>query len=413
MKTTHGLLLALGAAVLAAGDASAQRGRQNSGAASLPQVTCASGATGGSFAIAAQAALNRTLIPGLGAPQKQGFYQQAYTQATQGIAADANNPFNYFLAAQASAGLNEVVRADSLFRKTVQLCPEFASEVTPALKALGEQAMETARVALTERNDTTGAIAGWTLATKLDSTNVDAVFYAGYFSLLRGDAARAIPVFRRILAMPAPAATDTNGVERRNVAVSAVLGYGGQQFNMDSSAKALDILNSVRAVDRQSHDAHYWASLALYKLQRWNDLATVTARVVELAPANYNAYMLQHDAHKMMADALKAQGNAAQEAQHRQESMRAQAAGEALPVQVDQVSLSTSGTTTTVRGVAIGGTAAAGTPIRLEFFLSTPSGDVGSGTVNVAAPAKDARASFELPVQVTAAPTGFRYRLVR
>jgi hypothetical protein len=77
------------------------------------------------------------------------------------------------------------------------------------------------------------------------------------------------------------------------------------------------------------------------------------------------------------------------------------------------VNLSTTGTTTTVRGVVIGGAAAAGTPIRLEFFLSTPSGDVGTGTVNVAAPAKDARANFEISVQVTSAPTGFRYRLVR
>ena len=48
MKTTHGLLLALGAAVLGttttAGDASAQRGGRGNATQSLPQVTCASGA---------------------------------------------------------------------------------------------------------------------------------------------------------------------------------------------------------------------------------------------------------------------------------------------------------------------------------------------------------------------------------
>jgi tetratricopeptide (TPR) repeat protein len=413
MKTTHGLLLALGAAVLAAGDAPAQRGRNNSGASSLPQVTCASGATGGSFATAAQGALNRTLIPGLGAPQKQGFYQQALDQANQGIAADANNPFNYFLAAQAAAGLNQPARADSLFRKTVQLCPEFASEVTPARARLGEQAMEVARVALVDRSDTVAAIAGWTLATQLDSTNADAAFYAGYFSLLRGDNARAIPVFRRILTLPPPADTDTSAIERRDVAVRAVLGYGGQLFNQDQNAQAIEVLNTIRTVDPQNHDAHYWTTLALYKLQRWNDLAATTARVVELAPLNYNAFMLLHDAHKMTADALKAQGNAAQEAQRRQESMRAQATGEGLPVQVENVGLSANGTTTTVRGVVVGGSAAAGTPIRLEFHLTTPSGEVGTATVNVAAPAKDAKANFELPVPVTAVPTGFHYRVVR
>jgi tetratricopeptide (TPR) repeat protein len=418
MKTTHGLLLALGAAVLAttaAGDASAQRGRGNA-TMSLPQVTCASGAspaTAGSFAGTAQTAYNRTLIPNLPAAQKQGLYQQAYDQATQGIAADANNPFNYFLAGQASVGLGQVARADSLFKKTVQLCPEFASEVTPARASLGEQAMEAARVALVEHSDTTAAIAAWTLASQLDSTNVDAAFYAGYFSLLKGDNARAMPVFRRILAMPAPAATDSNGVERRDVAVRAVLGYGGQLFNQNQNEQALEALNAVRAADPQNHDANYWASLALYKLQRWNDLAAISGKVVELGPLDYNAFMLAHDAHKLMADALKAQGNTAQEGQHRNEAVRMQAAGEALPVQVEQVSVSSTGSTATVRGQVVGGAAAAGTPIRLEFTLSTPSGDVGTGTVNVVAPAKDQRASFELPVQVTSAPTGFRYRLAR
>jgi tetratricopeptide (TPR) repeat protein len=340
------------------------------------------------------------------------FFQQSYDQATQAIAADANNPFNYFVAAQAAAGLGQPARADSFFQKTVQLCPEFAAEVTPARARLGEAAMEAARVALVDRSDTTAAIAAWTLASQLDSTNADANFYAGYFSLLKGDNARAIPVFRRILAMPPPAAGDTNGLERRDVAVRAVLSQGGQLFNQDQNAQAVEALNAVRAVDPQNHDAQYWTTLALYKLQRWPDLAAAAARVVELAPLNYNAFMLMHDAHKLIADQVKAQGNATQEAQHRQEAMRAQGAGEALPVQVDQVALATDGTTTTVRGVVVGGAAAAGTPIRLEFHLSTPSGDVGTGTVNVAAPAKDARANFELPVPVTGVPTGFRYRVV-
>jgi hypothetical protein len=38
---------------------------------------------------------------------------------------------------------------------------------------------------------------------------------------------------------------------------------------------------------------------------------------------------------------------------------------------------------------------------------------VGTGTVNVAAPAKDAKANFELPVQVTVVPTGFHYNVAR
>lgn len=417
MKTTHGLLLALGAAALAAtaGEAEAQRNRGR-GTESLPQVTCASGAnpgTAGTFATAAQGALNRTMLPNLAAPQKQTFYQQAWDQASQGMTADANNPFNTFLAAQAAAGLDQPGRADSLFQKTVQLCPEFAAEVTPLRARLGEQAMESARLALVERNDTTAAIAGWTLAAQLDTTNIDANFYAGYFSLIKGDNERAMPVFRRILTMPAPAATDTNGIERRDVAVRAMLGYGGQLFNQDRSAQAVEVLSAVRTADPQNHDAVYWTALSLYKLQRWNDLAPVTQRVVELGPLNYNAFMLLHDAHKSLADALKAQNNTAQEQQRRQAALQASTAGNALPVQMESVQHSTNGSTTTVRGTVSGGAAAAGTAVRVEFTLSTPSGDVGSGTVNIAAPAQGATATFELPIQVTAHPTGYRYRLAR
>jgi tetratricopeptide (TPR) repeat protein len=415
MKSNHGLRLALGAALLAtlANGAAAQRGGR-AGAVSLPSVTCASGATGGTHAMAAQGAYNRTLIPNLPTAQKQAFYQQAYDQAMQGVTTDANNPFNYFLAGQGAAGLGRLGQADSLFRKTVELCPEFADEVTPARAELGNAAMEQARAAFAERNDTTAAIAAWTLATQLDSTNVDARFYVGYFSLLRGDTQRAIPVFRQVLAAPAPAATDSDAVQRREVAVRAVLGYAGTLFNQNQNAPALEALNAVRAVDPRNHDANYWATLTLYKMQNWAELSRASSTVVELAPLNYNAYMLMHDAHVSLANALKARSApAAQETQERNLAMRAQSQADSRPVQSELVTHTTQRTVTTVKGVAVGNNAPAGTPVRVEFILSTPLGDVGTGTVNIAAPAKEAQAPFEFPVTVTTAPTGFRYRVVR
>jgi tetratricopeptide (TPR) repeat protein len=243
---------------------------------------------------------------------------------------------------------------------------------------------------------------------------VDARFYVAYFSLLRGDNQRAMPVFRQILADAPPAATDSNAVQRREVAVRAVLGYAGQLFNQNQNVPALEALNSVRAADPRNHDAAYWTTLTLYKMQNWAELSRVTTQVVELAPLNYNAYMLMHDAHVSLANALKSRSApAAQETAERNLAMRAQAIADSMAIQVEQVSLSTDGTTTTVKGVAIGNSAAAGSPVRIEFILSTPMGDVGTGTVNIAAPAKEAQASFEFPVTVTSTPTGFRYRVVR
>jgi hypothetical protein len=83
-----------------------------------------------------------------------------------------------------------------------------------------------------------------------------------------------------------------------------------------------------------------------------------------------------------------------------------------MPVQLEDVILQNGQGTTTVHGTVKPGKAAAGTPLRIEFTLSTPAGDVGKGTVNVTAPAAGASSTFDLPVQVTDTPTGFRYHVV-
>lgn len=415
MKMNHGMLLALGAAALAttvAGSgAAAQRGRGNTHA-SATSFTCASGAQPSAATNAAQATYNRSLIPGLAAAMKNGYYQQSYDAAMTAAATDANNPFNYYLAAQAAVGLGRVAQADSLFARTVQLCPEAAGEIAPARAQLGEQAMEAARVALTEKNDTATAIRNWQLAAQLDTTNRDATFYAGYFSYLHGNSAAAVPVFRRILSGPAPAATDTSAIQRRDVAVRILLGYGGDLFNKNQNQEAVDVLNAVLAADPHNHDAAYWKTLALYKMEKWDDLATAAPASIALGPLNYNEFMLEHDAQRMIADRLKAQNQAAQEAQHRNAAVQAQSAGDALPVQIENVGLNIAQGTATVHGTAKAGHAAAGTPVRVEFTLSTPNGDVGKGTVNIAAPAAGGSTDFSAPIQVTDTPTGFRYRVV-
>lgn len=412
MKMNHGLLLALGAAALATTlsgtDAAAQRGRNQNAA----PFTCASGAQPAAAYNAALASFNRTLIPNLPAAQKSAIYQQTYDAMTAATAADANNPFNYYLAAQAAEGLNRIAAADSLYARAVQLCPEAGAEVNPARAALGNKAMEAARAAIAEQHDTAAAISNWQLAARLDSANADATFYAGYFSYLRGNVADAVPVFRRILAQPAPASTDTNAVQRRDVAVRILQSQGGELFNHDQNAQAIDVLRAVSAADPNNHDALYWQALALYKMQRWDDLAALAPKVVALGPLNYNALMLGHDAHKMIADRFKAQNNTAQETAHRNQALAAATAGDAMPVQLEDVILQNGQGTTTVHGTVKGGKAAAGTPVRVEFTLSTPAGDVGKGTVNIAAPAANATSTFDLPVQVTDTPTGFRYRVV-
>jgi tetratricopeptide (TPR) repeat protein len=411
MNTRKGLLLALGAAALGsmlAGGASAQRNR--AGAASLPQVNCASGAKASAAAADAQSVINQTYLP-RNANTKATLFQQAYDKAMAGAQTDPNNPFNYFVAASAAVGLNQVARADSLFAHTVQLCPEFASEVDPARKQLGGQAMEAARVAIAEKHDTAGAIALWQTASQLDSTLTDASFYAAYFNSRRGNLAAAVPSYQRLLAGPAPAANDTNAIERRNVALDEILGYAGQQINDKHFAEADALLRDLLRVDPNNRNMLYYRSLALYSQQRWSDLLPVTEKELQVDPLNGNEWLIAFSAHKGMADAARAQNNTAAEQQHRMAAIHLQNP-DSLQVTVDQVGLSISGSTVTVRGVVTGAAARPGTAVKLEFTLTSPAGDVGTGTVTVAAPARGQTANFEVPIQTTGSPTSFRYRLV-
>lgn len=411
MNTKNGLLFALGAAVLATalggGAAAAQRG--NRGGNFSPQVACASGARPSSQATNAQGTYNRALLP-IAAAQKQTFYQQAYDQALQGVTADANNPFNYFVAAQAAAGLNQALRADSLFRRTVELCPEFASEVAPARKAVAGQLVQTGLEAF-QRNDTTAAINTWAQATAIDSTLTDAIYYIGVFSGMRGDNDRAVSSFRRILAMPAPAAADSDHVQQRMVSIAGLLDVAARQLNANQNQQAIDILRDVQRIDPNNRNALYYNSLALYKMQRWADLLPVAEKVLRVDPLNGNEALVMFAAHRALADVAKGQHNTAVETQHRNAALRLPNP-DSMQVTVDQVSLTTENAVSTVRGVVTGAAARPGTAIRLEFTLSNPMGDAGTGTVTVAAPEREKTANFEFTIPSTSYPTTYRYRLL-
>jgi tetratricopeptide (TPR) repeat protein len=414
MNTKNGLLFALGAAALATalggGGAAAQRGNNNrGGASSLPQVTCASGARPSSQAGNAQGTLNRALLP-IAAAQKQTYYQQAYDQALTGVTADANNPFNYFVAAQAAAGLNQPLRADSLFRRTVELCPEFATEVAPARKAVAGQLVQTGLEAF-QRNDTTAALNTWAQATAIDSTLTDAIYYIGVFSGMRGDNQRAVSSFRRILALPAPEASDSDHVQQRMVSIAGLLDVSARMLNANQNQQAIDILADVLRLDPNNRNALYYTSLALYKMQRWADLLPVAERVMRVDPLNGNEALVMFAAHRALADVAKGQHNTAVETQHRNAALRLPNP-DSMQVTVDQVNLTTENAATTVRGVVTGAAARPGTAIRLEFTLFNPTGDVGTGTVTVTAPEREKTANFEFNVPSTGYPTSFRYRLL-
>jgi tetratricopeptide (TPR) repeat protein len=439
MKIQRGLALALAVALAAStfarDDAAAQRGRGRGrgAAAQLPQVGCP-GAQPSDQAVKAQEALTRTLIT-QGA-QKQDYLQDALEQSTAGVAAAANNPYHHLLRGQALLGLagefhgqqagpeytavfpqgttinagDAIREAVTSLNRAVELCQEMAGAVTEARTqsaavtfALGHQRFQAA--------DTTGAIELWRAVTQLDTANTDAHFNLGVLASQRGDVATATTSYMRVLTMTQPA--DSAAAEQRSVALGGLVNAGARLFNENKFQEAAQAFMQVTVLDPGNRDAWYNHALALYKLQRWRELIPVATRAVQLDPLNYNAQIVLFNAYKELSDAAKAQNNAAVETENRNLALRTLEAADALPVHLGEVTFETAQGSVTVKGTVTGAAAAAGTPVQIEFTLTSPAGEVGKGTVTVTAPAKDQNAPFQVTIPTTGIPTSYRYRLVR
>jgi tetratricopeptide (TPR) repeat protein len=420
MKIERGLILAAGIAVASAcasagttGGGGAAAGPTVAASSALPQVQCAAGApTVTAQATAAQAALNRTLI--LQGAAQTPFYNTAMEQARAGIAADANNPLHYFLLAQAALGTNNYAAADSAFRRTVTLCPQFASEVNPQRERAAQMVFN-AGVESFNRQDTAQALAQWEQAGRLNEAMPQAYFNQAVVYAGRNDHARAATAYRAALAALERVTPDTSNaaelVETRAGSLSGLLNAGAHFFSVNDFARAGEMFAEVHRLDPNHRDAWYNHALSLYKLERWQELVPVASRLVQIDPLNYNARIVLFNAYKGISDAAKASRNTAVETANRNLAVSTLQAADSLPVQVDETQLSTRDDGARLTGVVKGGIARAGTPIRLNFTFFGPSGPVGTQSITVNAPAKDASTPFEVAMPTTQPVTGYSYRV--
>lgn len=423
MKIERGLILAAGIAVVSAcasagttagtGTAAERIAAGAATASSLPQVQCPAGApTATAQATAAQAALNRTLVV-QGAAQTP-FFNTAMEQARAGIAADANNPLHYFLLGQAALGTSNYAAADSAFRRTVELCPQFAGEVNP-LRERASQMVFNAGVEAFNRQDTAVALAQWAQAAQLYDAMPQAHFNQAVVYGGRNDHTRAAAAYRAALAtlerLPADSANAAEIAETRASSLSGLLNAGAHYFSTNEFARAGELFAEVHRLDPNHRDAWYNHALSLYKLERWQELIPVASRLVQIDPLNYNARIILFNAYKGISDAAKASRNTAVESANRTLAVSTLSAADSLPVQLDQVQLSTREDGARISGTVKGAAARAGTPIRLNFTFFGPSGPVGTQSITVNAPAKDATTPFEVALPTTSPVTGYSYRV--
>lgn len=407
MRVDRGLVFALGAAVFAAACASGGTGGTGgaapgaSGRSSLPQVQCGGVAPAATpFATAAQDALNRTLL----GTNAATFYQTALTQSQQGIAADANNPYHYYLAGQAHVGLDQLPQADSMFRRTVQLCPGFQANVDETRREAHDRALQAGVEALQQRNDTAAAIAAWTRAAGIYQGSPSAAYNLSVIYSSAGDAARAGQYARETIRLIGTLPADTSATvmsereEMRNTSMQLLFNTGVTAFQADNFTGAADIFRGLTGMDRNYREAWTNYTFAVYRQNRWSDAVTAGVRLLELDPLNENAMLVLAQAYREM--------NRPNEGLAIRERLRD------APVYVTDLTLRMDNNQAVAAGKVVGNAARAGTPIRLLFTFSSPRGDLGTQTVTVAAPGKEESTPFEVRLDAgTNRPTSYRYQI--
>ncbi|MDB4948216.1 MAG: hypothetical protein JWM27_865 [Gemmatimonadetes bacterium] len=401
-------LLAVATALLATAAVSSRAGAQRGGHNNLPQVACTGGAPQATReALAAQAALDRTILPTLSEADRQRFYTTALQQADAGIAANAGNAYHQFLAGRAHAGLGQLTEANAAWDRALAACPELRDEVATRRREALDLAFNAALQKYTA-GDVAGAVSGWETVVALDSTRAEALFNLGVAYTQQNDQPRAVTAFRRVLAQPV-AAGDTTAAERRGGAMTGLASAGTAYFQQNKFAEAHDIFASLHRADPTNRDAVYNDALALYKSSRWTDEVPVATRMVQIEPLNYNAHIILFNAYKGLSEEARTRHDSTTERTNRNLALHTLEAADALPVQLDGIQIGASALSGTVQGAK----AAAGTPVNVEFTLYGADGRIGTETAHIPAPAKDAKAPFSVPLTNAAAhPTSFSYRVL-
>jgi tetratricopeptide (TPR) repeat protein len=406
MRFHRGLFLAAGVTAVAGACAAAGTGAAAGGTGAFPSVACAEGvpAAPSPAAVAAQ----RSLLLNRSA--------EAFTAAQAAAAAEPGNPQNQFLLGQAAVATGNFEVADSAWDRAAQLCSAFEAEINPERERGWATAFQAGLEAY-QNNDTATAMASWQRANALYANRPDAHYNLGVVYSQRGDLARATQAYRETLTILDRMPADTSATsatematraETRQNALAGLLSVGARQFQAEQYGPAIEVFRQLTTIDRNNRDAWYNYALALYKQERWADLAPIAQRVVQIDPLNENARIILFNAYKGQAEAAGQNTAGQREMQNR--ALRVLEEVEALPVHVDEIRFeSPEGGQPTLNGKVIGNKANAGTQVTLNFTFYGPTGQVGTQSTTVAAPAKGQSANFTVPLPAGQTVTSFSY----
>lgn len=407
------------------------------------------------FSRAASNAIARAQL-GLDETSTQSQFEEALSQARQGIASDTANPIHFYVGGEAAAGLGDYELADSMWTEAERIYPAYELEIEPSrenawvvafnegVEAYNNGDAATARrvwsgasliykfrpeaaqnlaILLTNEGDYDAAIAAYQSGiasidlrpgtriledaeiAEREETRVFMQQNLGELLLFTSQYEEAEPVFRALVAansadVQAQAnlarvltqlgrGSEATEIYNRllsspNLPASEIFGIGVALFQSSDHARAAEAFGRVTQLQPGSRDAWFNQANALLAEENWQALLPIGERLVQIDPLSSQSALILTQAYR--------------ELDRSQEALATLQRVESLPVWIEQLQLQPGAQRSVLSGEIVGNAASAGTPIRLTFTFFDDNGTVGTTSVTLNAPAREAREVFEVEV---------------
>jgi len=396
-------------------------------------------------------------------------YRRGLDAALEGVEEDPENPQVYWLAGIGHVGVDEYEEADRMWERAQELYPAFELEIEPAREMAWVQALNQGIEAY-NAGDLERARQYWEGAATIFDKHPQAYANLGFIYAQDGEDQRAIDMFREAVASverPMIRDLEEEEISERDESRDQALQNLGQllartgQYDeaeriyrqhlerdpddvqarttlalilgqMGRDAEALEIYEELleapgveahalfeagiglyqsdqferaaRAFERvtqmapNNRDAWYFRTNALFAQEAWQALIPVGEQTIELDPLNRHVHLLIVGAYRDL--------------DQRDRALEWAERAEELPVAVDNIQLDATQNTAQVRGIVEGNAASQGTPIQLRFTFYGASGQLGSETVTVNAPAAGETTNLQVSMPTSERATGYRYEIL-
>ncbi|CAN5746358.1 hypothetical protein BH23GEM10_BH23GEM10_12480 [soil metagenome] len=372
-------------------------------------------------------------------------YRQALVHLRPAMESDADNPRVWLLAGQALAGMGQIAEADRVFKRALELQPDYAEEIEAERHDAWIGAFQLG-VAAMEADDPQRAVDLMKQAELIYSGRPEAHLYMGvmyandledYVSAERAFRAALAATHGPLLETLEPEAQqewiDMRTSLRHNIE-RMLMTLGVTYFSDEQFADAAESFRSLTEHNPYSRDGWFNLCQALLAQSRLktdeldalegaaadqrrqellalqDDIEAVTKKAMELDPQAEILYYMLANAHTVRGN-LHGTEEAVAEGQRR--AYEVIQAHEALDFTIDEINVIPEEASIRITGVLKNRKLAPGAEVRLKLTLVNMDGEtVGEDVVAVAAPAVDESVTFEVTLDATGEIAGWRYEVV-